>query len=168
MKISFYLFILVIVTILGCSKEDSDIRLPYFEIPEIHGFILRNDWGDYLGRIGNPDIKTHAESNQYSFDIYPNPSNVYINVYCRTPVPNETKKIWVTQAQYNSNIPNYSLDVGMVNINTGGIPLIQAEFTDNQIRFDVSFFSEGYYRIFIQIDKVILYENLIVCHHINK
>jgi len=164
------LFVSLLLITLSCSKEDSGMRLSEFETPVVTGFELRDIQGIVRGYIGTPNVKLGNESNhfdsEYYFVTYPNPCRESCVVYGQTPDSNETKYVWIVQAQYIDNSTNSTTNiVNAVLLGSGGAPLIQSEFSSNNILLDLSGLSPGYYRIYLKVADVILYDNLIVTNN---
>ncbi len=164
-----FLFIGLLIQTLSCSKEESEIRLSEFDTPIITGFEFRNIQGQKIGYSGTPNIKLGNESNdsnsEYFFSPYPNPCIDLCSVYIKVPNSGTTKYIWIVQAEYHDNISNIITDLGSNTISLGGTPLIESEFTNNNIIFDLSCLTEGYYRIYLKVDDIILYDNLVITNN---
>jgi len=165
------LIISILLLTLGCSKDDSDVSLSEFEIPIITGYELRTIQGQKISNYGIPNIKLGNESNNYDseyfFISYPNPCKNRCSVYIKSPDTNTTKYVWIVQAQYRDYNSNISTELGSNIMHVGGVPLIETETTYENISFDVSSLSEGYYRIYLKIDDLILYDNLVITNNIN-
>jgi len=167
-----YLSILFCALLLmaGCTKEKADLRVAEFEIPIIHGYHVRDGDGSMVGNYGYgvPNLRLgdgegYFDSN-YFFVCYPNPPIANkVNVLTKSPFNNEPKKLWITHA-----ILRPPFDAGIVtnddwnNFVAGGAPLFELEFTQKEIRLDVTELSEGYYRVYLKIDNQIFYDNLVV------
>lgn len=165
-----FLFISAIISLtLGCSKEEADIRLSEFEKPVITGYELRDEQGTTKGTYGIPNIKLGNGSNSYNseyfFRPYPNPCQYECKVYIKAPSANGIKYIWIVQAQYQNNNSNTPTNLGSNAIYVEGSPLVEKEFSSNNIAFDLSSLSEGYYRMYLKIDDLILYDNLVITNN---
>jgi len=160
----------VLLFISGCSKEESDLRVAEFEIPIIHGYHVRTGEGLMAGSYGYGvpnvrlgDSQDYFQSN-YFFLCYPNPpiANMF-NVFTKSPFNNELKKLWITHA-----ILRPPFDAGIVlhddwnNFVAGGAPVLEVEFTQKEIRLDVTHLNNGYYRVYLKIDNHVFYDNLVV------
>ena len=163
------LFMGIILITLSCSKEESDIRLSEFDAPIITGFEERDEQSNVIRAIGNPNVKLGNESNDYTSDYfftsYPNPSRNSFQVSIKTPNPNSTQRVWIVQAQYYENGTSTANIGGTTLLDVGGDPLIQYEGILNNLELDVSGLSEGYYRIYLQVDDLILYDNLVITNN---
>jgi len=53
----------------------------------------------------------------------------------------------------------------MTNIKVGGAPLIQIEFKSDNLAVDLTSLDQGYYRIYLKVDKYIFYDNLVIDKH---
>jgi len=47
-------------------------------------------------------------------------------------------------------------------MHAGGAPLLQQEFNNIATIFDVSDLQEGYYRLYVLVDSILLYDNICV------
>lgn len=161
------LFIIGFLFIFSCTKKDTEIRLSEFEPPTITGVNFRGFDGSDYGSIGVPNIKQGNESNDfmsdYYFTFYPNPSAERIFVYIKTPAKEEIKKLWIVQANWDDQVPEDWIGLNLAtNMTVGGSPLYQAEFTSGGIAIDLSYFPQGYYRIYLKVNEHLLYDNLII------
>ena len=163
------IFLLLSQILNNCTKDEADIRLPDFKTPEIHGYYIRDIQGYNIDIIGNPNIRLCNESNNfnsdYSFLFYPNPSNNFITISIKCPLPQTIKKLWITQATISNQILNSSINVNTGNSTVGGTPIFQTKFTNDVFMIDLKNFNEGFYRIYIKIEDYILYDNLVVNKH---
>ena len=148
--------------IIGCTKEDSELRLSDFGVPTIRGYNMRDLFGDYAGTVGTPNIKP-GDGADYYFVFYPNPVEDFCSIYIKTPASNELKKLWITPANFDNNITNSSINLNNANnIVIGGSPVFQTEFTNNKLTLNLSQVSDGYYRIYLEVDNYLLYDNLVI------
>ena len=168
-KLKTIILICQFLVLLGCTENDADFRLSDFNTPKISGFYLRNALAEPVGTIGIPNVRLGSSSNSssslYYFTPYPNPCSNFCTFWIKSPVNNSVKKLWIVQAEFDHDIPGYSIDMGMNNIVVGGQPLFQAEFTENNLSIDVSNLYEGYYRVYLKIDDILLYDNLIIYNY---
>lgn len=162
------LFMVTTLLTWSCSKEEPEIRLSQFETPVVTGFELRDEFGNLNKVIGNPNIKLGNESNdhtsEYYFITFPNPSINSCRVNIKTPNPHSIKRVWIVEAKYFGNSSSSTTHLGASSlIDVGGSPLIQSEGPYNGlISIDLSSLKEGYYRIYLEVDHLILYDNLII------
>lgn len=161
------ILICTILIAISCTKEASDIRLSEFAPPRVTGYELRNTQGVPTGVVGVPNIKLGNESNEYNseyhFSTYPNPCSGACYVDVKTPSPNETKQLWVVEALYYSNNTCNTTNFGNATLlDMGGTPLIESEISSNNIAFDLSQFKDGYYRVYLKIGDLLLYDNLAI------
>lgn len=151
-----YFYILLIIILAGCTKENADFHAGALSVPEITGYISRDISGYRIRAIGIPNIKLGSESNNlessnYFLACYPNPCDSRLNLYIKTPTSN-TKKVWITHANYSGETHDTGFDLGANNLYVGGSPIFQTEFTQNQLVINLTEFQEGYYRIYLKID----------------
>jgi hypothetical protein len=159
-----YLFITVgTLLIIACSKESSDFQLSNFEIPVITGFQVRDHTGSTVQIIGNPNIKLKNESNRYSFISYPNPIKSYCYISIKSPA-DTYKKVWLVRADYMLNNEPVIETLGMKTLYVGGVPLFKGVIgpQSEAIILDLSSFKNGYYRIYLETDGILLYDNLVI------
>ena len=169
-KKSLICLLCALVFISGCTKEEADLRIPEFEIPVIHGYYVRDAYGSIIGAYGygEPNVRLsdapdYMQSNNYLL-MYPNPpiSNI-LNVHTKSPSSSKVKKLWITHAvlrpPFDSGIVPQD---GWNNFVAGGAPLFEVEFTQDDIRLDLTELLDGYYRVYVKIDNYLLYDNLVV------
>ncbi|MBE9468512.1 MAG: hypothetical protein IMY72_09385 [Bacteroidetes bacterium] len=164
------IFLLLSQILISCTKEKADIRFPDFKTPEITGYYIRNLVGNNIDIVGDPNIRLGNESNDFNSDyfffFYPNPSNNFISISIKCPLPQTIKKLWITQATISDQILNSSININTVNSTVGGSPIFQTEFSNDVFMINLENFNEGFYRIYIKIEDYILYDNLVVNKHI--
>jgi len=149
-----------------CAKEEPVTRLPGLEIPEITGYYLRDQNGYTMGTIGNPNVQpgngpSLAESDHY-FMIYPNPATHYLYLYSKSTAANSVRRIWMVAAATGSSAPGYSEAFNSINLVAGGTPLISHTSTSDNIVLDISSLEPGYYRVYLENDGLLFYDNLVV------
>lgn len=164
------MFIGIVLILFSCTKKDDGIELSQVNIPEITGFHLRSDDGQSMGTIGVVNNKIQASGKSDGMDceilLYPNPVLFYGGVRIEKPAIRQRIVVWVVVGRYNENIPYYYFDSNMMNMVAGGKAIFQREFYSDQAEVNVKFNDDllhpGYYRVFVKIDDVLLYDNLIV------
>lgn len=170
MKRKHLLFFLITILILNCcTKENTDLRLSDFKTPIIEGYYLRDLQGNSMGIIGYPNVKLSIGSSYinstYYFSFYPNPcTEEFCAIYVKTPESQKSVKLWITRANFKNQVSNSSLDISnMNNLVIGGSPIFQTEITTNQHNtINLSNFDNGYYRIYLKVDEYLLYDNLVI------
>ena len=155
MKTSIFTFISLILLLSSCSK-DKDEPKSYDNI--ITGFIFRNDVGYAIGQIGNPNIKiTNGETIQVV--SYPNPSRAIINIYISNIETDTPIKIAITKGLFKEDA-----DVDIINYTSLSeitSDIIFEDIIDNKnFSIDLSSFDDGYYRIFVEINNDVYYDNI--------
>lgn len=102
MKPKILIFYILLSLLLSCTKDQPDLRLSDFEIPEIEGYYVRLIDGGSIGQVGAPNVKLGNGSSMYNseyfFVFYPNPTKYMCALYIKSPSSQETKKLWITQA----------------------------------------------------------------------
>lgn len=161
----FFIVFLMVPVLAGCTKEEADYRLSGFDIPVVTGFIFRDIEGTPQGNYGEPNVYLHEGedylSSDYRLTVFPNPAYNMINVDIISPHPDTQKKLWITPAVFASPNAGISSDIGMSNMILGGTPIIQYE-NSRQFAIDLSSFAEGYYRVYVEADGLIFYDNLVI------
>ena len=170
---------LIIILFTSCEKVQLDQQAT-FSTPQLTGFICRDEAATNYYTIGNPNIKLFdaTGSNQdvkYSILFYPNPnlysdfsqerfhSLIYFSFFIDAP---ETQiHFWIEKGNYLEGSQNYSTYMG-ANYYLPNEHLIDANFNvnrgDNHFAFDVSKVQPGYYRAYIEVNGVLLWDNLII------
>ena len=161
------LSILILIQLLSsCTKENTEFRMADFNIPIITGYYLRDVYGDYIGRVGYPNIKLGDKSNysnsEYFLAFYPNPCNEHIGIHIESPVNSSTKKLWITPAIFDERTTNSSIYLNCANIVVEGYPVYQTELDNNTTFLSLENIENGYYRIYLKIDDILLYDNLVI------
>jgi hypothetical protein len=167
MKIFQSLVVLIILVFAySCTKDIADIRMPDFAVPIVNGYYARDQNGNLIMPVGDPNVRlfsgSDAVSSAYSFGCYPNPSANYCFIYINAPAGQTLKKLWITQAIVGDRFDSGSENIYSPNLAVGGAPIFQAEFTSDHLTVDVSKLSDGYYRIYLKVDDFLLYDNLLV------
>ena len=165
-----YLLVLLIgsIIIFSCTKENEELRLSDFNVPSINGYYLRDFYGDNIGLVGIPNVKlgdgTDHQNSKYYFSFYPNPcTEDMCAIYTKSPAGTEIKKLWITQANWNTLGSNELIDINNTNnMIVGGSPIFQTEFTSDNLRVNLSSFPNGYYRIYLKVNDYLLYDNLVI------
>lgn len=167
MKLFPIFLISLAVLVSSCSDEEVDMRLSSLETPVITGYEWRDVYAQLVKSIGTPNIKLGNESNHYSsayyFKSYPNPCSDKLAIFVKIPNSDKTIKTWIVQAQYVNQVTSSPNQVGnSVIMHAGGAPILQQEFLGNVTSFDVSELKNGYYRLYVQVDSILLYDNIYV------
>ena len=155
----------------GCTKEEADFRLPYFNIPVIEGFYVKNQYGQLVDMVGQPNIKimdgTSLQNSRFRINTFPNPCTG--RLYCSTGSSQSTiKKIWITAAQAGDEIQNLMITAGSVSMYDGGKPLFQIETDNNNLSINIENFETGFYRLYVKMDDCILYDNIVIIKSENR
>jgi hypothetical protein len=168
-------FIIALISVFGCTKEEADLRVPEFEIPVIHGYFARDVIGNNMGvyGYGKPNVNLGDKSNYHDSDyfvtMFPNPMHNFLSVMAKSPDENEVKKLWITQAILR---PPFGTGIvstdGWNNFVAGGSPLLQMEFTENNVHLNLTDLPNGYYRVYIKVNGHLLYDNLVIDRDFNS
>jgi hypothetical protein len=165
------LFCAVTILLTACSKEEATERLPGFEVPVIAGFQMRSIMGEAMGNVGYPNIKLYDgadfTSSKNFFSSYPNPSSSNLNIYVLERDYPTMKKIWMVPARRLGEPEKSVLNQGMYSLYAGGTPLFQLETLGENIVLDVTGIPEGYYRLYVKIKNVLLYDNIVISKQFN-
>ena len=166
MKKLVILFFLVLL--FACDKKEKAVA-PI--IPSEHlvtGFNFRDIYGSPISKIGNPNTQTTIQSNgnTYYLAAYPNPikTDVAIRIHSTDSVSNDQMKLWIVAAPQSEDLASYNFPTANQAL-IGGQPLWEKtatlHYSTNEFIVDVRTFPAGAYRIYIQTDKIKLWENLL-------
>lgn len=157
-------YLVFFFALLSCDKEYVP-RAPGLKTPVCTGFNFNMgpNPSDYLGSIGNPNVKTSHGS--YRMTAYPNPANsiLLIKADQLSGFGTAKKSIWITHAVMDNNL-DQSLNISNANaFVAGGTPIMQINsVTNGTIQFDLTEFSQGAYRVYVQFNDAILWDNILV------
>jgi hypothetical protein len=158
-----------LISVFGCTKEEADFRVPEFEIPVIHGYFARDINGNGMGAFGyaKPNVnlgdKSSLHDSNYYIIAFPNPMHDFLNVITKSPDENEVKKLWITRAILRPPFDNGTvLTDSWNNFVAGGSPLLQVEFTQKNVFLDLTELANGYYRVYLKVNDLLLYDNLVI------
>ncbi|MEN8138628.1 MAG: hypothetical protein ABFR62_09350 [Bacteroidota bacterium] len=140
----------------SCGKQSESTAV-------ITGYYLRDASGNAMGMVEEPNVKLNNGINDPEYKIsigsYPNPFRHICNIYTNNPSPEVLKKIVVTKAEFNkrasvsTNMPATADDIV-------GEVLIEQEFTNSYYSLDFSDLETGYYRVYVEINGELFYDNL--------
>ncbi len=170
---------LLIFLFTGCEKENVEQKAS-LSTPVLTGFICRDEAATTYYAIGNPNLKLHEETGvnqitEYSMLSYPNP-NVYddgyhhlykhpITIFFRSGAPATSAHFWIESGSYLGSDQNYSTYMG-ANYFLPSERIIDKEMNvvmgENNFYVDVAYIQPGYYRAYIEINGVLLWDNLII------
>ena len=155
MKTSIFTFISLILLLSSCSKNKDEPK-NYDNI--ITGFVLRDPSGVMMAHIGSPNIKvTKGETLQIA--SYPNPCRQFINIYIRNIETDTPIKIAITKDLFKEDS-----DVDIINYTSLSeitSDIIFEDIIDNKnYDVDLSSFDDGYYRVYIEIDGDVYFDNI--------
>lgn len=171
---------LIIFLFTSCEKEQLGHQAT-FSTPQLAGFVCRDEAAVPFYTIGNPNIKLYdaAGSNQdvkYSILFYPNPNYIFAH-YSQEPfhsqiscgvfidAPVTQLHFWIESGNYLERSQNYSTHMGanyylpnehIIDLN---LDVVRGE---NVFAFDVRKVQPGYYRAYIEVNGVLLWDNLII------
>ena len=166
-----------LICFIGCKKDDSTFSANTL-IKIVTGFECRSETGDTYAIIGKPDIKTsdvdkaNYSNVKYFFVSAPNPNYSYgyyhegIYFYASSRVPVNYSKFWIEKVYYNE-VPDQSKNTLGANTFVAN-PIINEldslNFDAGYCRFgaNASQLEPGYYRAYMQINDVLLWDNLII------
>ncbi len=147
----------------SCSEDESVTRIAQFETPVLTGFQLRDEMGQRLETIGEPNLQLSSSNSMTSFYFYPNPCTGNCAVQIKSENSVDKKYIWIVKALYNEYDINATVNTGnATTLFIGGEALINHEFFQNSLNINLNSLSDGYYRIYVKVDDEILYDNLIL------
>jgi hypothetical protein len=166
MKSLFSILIILLIVSTACSKDEEDTRLSSFQTPVVTGFYVRDGNGWVIQTIGVPNVKLGNTSNDitsaYLVLLYPNPANERCSISIHSPSGDEIKKVWLTRANPGEQLYNSFRMLNMSIMSLGGYPLFQEETTGTNLSLDLSKLESGYYRLYVKINEILLYDNLVI------
>lgn len=171
--------LILLASFFGCKKENITPKSS-LTVPILTGFEYRNVIGDIYHIIGNPNIKLN-DSKEGNPDVYTysfiggstpniNPYNSQyesdISFYAHSKVTIDSINFWIEKGAYNE-VPNQiSREFGSQNFISN--PRLAEVVSTNaltgylMIRVIVMDFEPGYYRAYLRINDVLLWDNLII------
>lgn len=162
MKVVIISFVIATLLCISCNKEEEGISIYCFDVPEMGGYIARDYNGSTIGIYGNPIIKTGNSSGNQLF-LYPIPVGGFHNSFSiMTQSENSEKRLWITRAKLNNRISPSSVNGGMININVTGNYLYDTVFTSRYLHLNKNILPEGYYRVYLEINNEVFYDNLVI------
>jgi hypothetical protein len=152
----------------SCKKADSDYRASGSSVAVIRGFEVRNDMGQNMGDIGNPDIHTFDSSGSdfiahFHIIAYPNPAIDRMGIYFTQTLVGIKTRLWIVPATFTGSGSEEVSFLGQVIIAPAEKPLMDTVVFMNwwykyiQIRN----LPEGYYRIYMKTDGILLWDNIV-------
>ena len=159
LKIILALFILLLSS---CDKEETAYPV-YLYAPIIHGYMQTDYFGNFEKLIGSDDTKPYDNRldsikypNQIYLNIYPNPCSDYL--YLNIGGQGLMKKIWIVPARASDGLLSY-LNANCLVVQ--GQPVYSQESVDSYIGIDFRNFKYNYYRIYVKIYDILLWNNIV-------
>jgi len=164
----FYLLIGISFLLLSCKKADSDYRASGSSTVVISGFEVRNDMGQKMADIGNPDIHTRDSSGSdfiahFNIITYPNPAKDRMAIYFTQTLCGIKTRLWIVPATFTGPGSENVSFPGQAIIAPAEKPLLDTVVYMNwwykylQIR-DLP---EGYYRVYMKTNGILLWDNIV-------
>ena len=176
----FKILTLLFVIFCGCDKEDVEPKAS-MTVPILTGFEFRDELGDRYTIVGAPNIKLNdSQENSglvnYSLISYPNPniSMSYYGVYFNNRIsfsyysskPVTYFHFWIERGNYSDDLKNLSTYLGASYFtpNERLVDLYQYNLNSGNARIvvDPAKIPPGYYRAFLEINDVLLWDNLMI------
>ncbi|WP_298220942.1 hypothetical protein [Flavobacterium sp.] len=150
------LFILLIISALGCNKDESNPVTDPLTMNLVTGINFRQTTDDLPLKLGNPNILVNNK-----FLIYPNPAGQALNFLAEGNVTN----IWFVPANPEkihqnvnfSNILNTNIYSEQSIISNSD--LSSAQQSSNNIIVNIKTLEKGYYKVFVKIGGEIYWDN---------
>lgn len=161
------IFLLFCLLSFACKKESETVRLCNLQTPVITGFQFVDATGNYIGKIGEPNTNTsvylnNSGTSSIAMFIYPNPSHGMIAIQIKADDISDAK-IWISRAIYNGAPSDIANLAGCNTMVAGGYPVFQMlKVNSKSVMVDLFNTGDGYYRVYIQIHDILLWDNLIV------
>lgn len=160
--ISFYL--------ISCTSDDDNTFSVGFDAPVVHGILSTDIVGLFQGYIGNPNIRIYDSRLKPGKDqliganlsLYPNPAlnSVSIRMLGDFGIKRE---IYILAARNTlSHTHKHLAFLNAVFYYNDGKPVFSYTTDEEVIEVDVSNFHEGFYRVYVKIGNILLYDNLLV------
>jgi hypothetical protein len=154
--------------LLSCKKADSDYRASGSSTVLIRGFETRNDMGQKLADIGNPDIHTIDSSGSdfiahFNIISYPNPAKERMGIYFTQTLVGIKTRLWIVPATFTGSGSEAVSFLGQVIIAPAQKPLLDTVvFMDWWYKYiQIRNLPEGYYRIYMKTDGILLWDNIV-------
>ena len=163
----------------ACTKEEAEKRRAANFVPVISGLEVRDELGNSLWRIGQPNAKlsVNTDGEEYRIACLGNtlpPSSSFFGVYISSSVPDIIASIWVVKARFDPHcLGNYISLETINNFNStamiaGGAPLMSTEKelpgSGAAIAMETKGLEEGFYRVYLQINDQLLWDDLVISH----
>lgn len=150
----------------ACSRADEDIlRSSNLGGEVITGFQYTDALGTLLNTVGNPNNKTSETTSQYSYRsfVYPIPARYSISVSVFGIQNSQVVNAWIVTAKVDNRLYQQKMIGNASAIVVQGTPLLQQQVTGQDLlSFDISSLPEGAYRLYVKIDDVLLWDNILV------
>lgn len=173
MRFKLFLFVTFILTIsYSCdnTEETKEIEDLIVVLPEITGFKLVNEEGVHMGNYGGAvnNYLGNKDSELGEIKCYmphPNPAGGFLGIYGVGHDTSSIKKVWLLQADFKGVLPDFLNQQELEGQPyTGEEKLIEIEITQNIFLINIQDIPNGYYRLYIESDNVLYYDNIIVNH----
>lgn len=156
----FLLPIFIMFFFLSCGEDPEQLRTGELVSPICTGFGYKSSSNQFLGNVGVVNNNLIASNKLSRLAVFPIPASEYLTVSLNT---NEPKNIWLVRANASQEISKQISFLNAQVISVGGEPIISIkDFTEEELLIDVSRLAKGYYRLYLKIQKDLLWENLIV------
>lgn len=164
-----YLFILVVLAFsLSCQKEEESYKSSNPPLVVIKGYVFRNDVGQDMAWIGNPDINTgypqNADQHDLALLVYPNPSKEVMNILIFEREPVDSTRIWIVPATYTEQGNTQTSFLGTPQL-PSSCPIFDTTLmTSVGYRLQIKNLPLGYYRIYMKTNSILLWDNLAIAN----
>lgn len=158
-------YLLIILILLGCQKGEDNTPSG-LSVPEIAGINYRDNFGAYLGTIGTPNVRLSSKSNS-QIVTYPIPcSNSFSLNINLLGQPDGSEKIWLVKAKWAGGVNSFSPQ-NKTFFEAGNIPVfiiddLNLKLGTNEIQINTANLEAGFYKIYIQIENELLFDNLLI------
>ena len=154
----------------SCTKTTSDYTTSGAETVFIRGYQARNDMGQTLASIGNPDIQlTYPQSlNPFYADLFissfPNPATTSMMIYLNNRHVTDDTRIWIVPASFTGSGSEATIFLGTALFASSGKPVIDKVFNKYAgypLNFRINNLQEGYYRVYAKSGGNIVWDNIV-------
>ena len=171
------LFLGISFLLMSCQKSDTGYQTSGYTPPVIKGFVWRDEGGMSLRNIGNPDVLLdYSLSNSYranymELSSFPNPSSGIMVIYFH-PFNDDIKtRLWIVPATFPGSGSEFITFSGAT-FSPGQHALldtlVEQSHSDVIQEFQLRDLPEGYYRIYMKANDILLWDNIVFSKSFNQ
>ncbi len=164
----YYLFLLLFLSgITSCRKDEPSSESGK---PVITGYYQRSITGGGVNGgdpeiVGNPNTRlgdgNDFASPDYYLISYPNPcTGDQLRIATKSPDESSQKQLWIVPAEWSEKAPDNTPI--MTNETLDKLSEFSTTFSSQMVAIKTSRFSNGYYRVYLEIDGKLFYDNVLI------